>query len=131
MTCFSVTPPRSSWADRGRWERTPISTRILNRARMVRDSSGGLYDREPGSRADVCHVPTEEELLSAIDAEPEADAPRLAHADWLEANGDPERAAYVRSSLRSERDTFHRWVGGLPTVHGMAWECRRGYPEVV
>src|SRR3974390_780338 len=73
----------------------------------------------------------EEELLAAIDARPDEDGPRLAHADWLEANGDPERAAYIRSSLHTERDTYYRWRQGLPTVHGMEWSCRRGYPEHV
>src|SRR5690242_2380486 len=76
-------------------------------------------------------MPTEADLLAAIDASPDDDAPRLAHADWLEANGDPERAAYVRRSLGCERDTYYRWVAGLPTVFGMSWECRRGHPEVV
>jgi uncharacterized protein (TIGR02996 family) len=78
-------------------------------------------------------MPTEEEeeLLAAIDMSPDDDAPRLAHADWLEANGDPERAAYIRSSLENERDTYYRWLHALPTVHGMEWTCRRGYPEQV
>jgi uncharacterized protein (TIGR02996 family) len=76
-------------------------------------------------------MPTEEELLCAIDAAPDEDQPRLAHADWLEAHGDPERADYIRRSLSTERDTYYRWVAGLPCVHGMSWECRRGHPEVV
>ena len=76
-------------------------------------------------------TPTEDELLAAIDEAPHEDAPRLAHADWLEAHGDPDRADYIRGALDTERDTYYRWVAGLPTVHGMAWESRRGYPEVV
>ncbi|HEY1186816.1 MAG TPA: TIGR02996 domain-containing protein [Gemmata sp.] len=76
-------------------------------------------------------APTEEALLAAIDAAPYADAPRLAHADWLEAHGDTERADYIRTELHTERDIYYRWVAGLPTVHGMSWESRRGYPEAV
>jgi uncharacterized protein (TIGR02996 family) len=76
-------------------------------------------------------MPSEEELRSAIDANPDDDAPRLAHADWLQAHGDPERAAYIRSALRTEGDIDYLRTRGLPTVHGMSWECRRGYPEVV
>ena len=35
-------------------------------------------------------------FLDAIRADPEADAPRLIYADWLDENGDPERAAFIR-----------------------------------
>ena len=38
---------------------------------------------------------TEAELLAAIDANPDDDAPRLAHADWLQANGDQARAELI------------------------------------
>ena len=50
---------------------------------------------------------TEAELLASIEANMDEDAPRLAHADWLEQNGDPERAEWHDQSLwfvRAKRD---------------------------
>src|SRR5436309_6205981 len=35
-------------------------------------------------------------LLAAIRAAPEDDAPRLVYADWLDENGQPERAEFIR-----------------------------------
>lgn len=37
-----------------------------------------------------------EALMAAIAAEPENDLPRLVYADWLEENGDPDRAEFIR-----------------------------------
>jgi uncharacterized protein (TIGR02996 family) len=95
-------------------------------------------------------MPTEEELLAAIDAAPHDDAPRLAHADWLEKNGDPERAEYIhlhislarlphtgpadqRTSRASAlvRSNLKRWLGGRPQHRGVSWKFVRGYPEDV
>jgi uncharacterized protein (TIGR02996 family) len=92
-------------------------------------------------------VPTEAELLDAIDTNPDDDAPRLAHADWLEAS-DPQRARFIRVQLRlanafpeeaEERDKQEearlleafreRWLAGLPTPSGIQWRFRGGYPE--
>src|SRR5205823_3796441 len=39
-------------------------------------------------------------LLRAIRATPEEDTPRLAYADWLEENGQPERAEFIRLQCR-------------------------------
>jgi uncharacterized protein (TIGR02996 family) len=69
-------------------------------------------------------------FLDAIDARPDDDAPRLAHADWLEQHGDAERAQFIRAQLAG-KGASGRWADGLPTVRGMTWRCRRGYPEVV
>jgi uncharacterized protein (TIGR02996 family) len=41
---------------------------------------------------------TEDFLQAIIDA-PEDDAPRLVYADWLEDNGQPERAEFIRPRL--------------------------------
>jgi uncharacterized protein (TIGR02996 family) len=52
------------------------------------------------------------ELLAAIAADPDAAAPRLAAAEWFAANGDPERAEFIRlqlevgAALRDERDSL-------------------------
>jgi uncharacterized protein (TIGR02996 family) len=41
-------------------------------------------------------VSDEEALLRAIWAEPDDDAPRLVYAEWLEENGQSERAEFIR-----------------------------------
>jgi uncharacterized protein (TIGR02996 family) len=76
-------------------------------------------------------MPTEEDLLSVIDANIDDDAPRLAHADWLEANGNRERAEFIRAQLEGEEVDTSVYTEGLPRVPGMQWACRRGYPEQV
>jgi uncharacterized protein (TIGR02996 family) len=40
-----------------------------------------------------------DELLAAVIADPDADAPRLAYADWLQRKGDPVAAGYVRAAV--------------------------------
>jgi uncharacterized protein (TIGR02996 family) len=87
-------------------------------------------------------MPTEKELLSAIDASPDDAAPRLAHADWLQANGDPARAEFIRLQVEAVPDwdervsglldaNRKRWLEGRPVSDGMVWEFERGYPEAV
>jgi uncharacterized protein (TIGR02996 family) len=70
-------------------------------------------------------------FLAAIDADPDNDAPRLAHADWLEQNGHLERARFIRRQVAGQPADSRPWTEGLPLVRGMSWHCRRGYPEVV
>jgi uncharacterized protein (TIGR02996 family) len=50
-------------------------------------------------------TPTDEDeaFLRDILAAPEDDAPRLRYADWLKANGDPDRAEYIRLDIRQTR----------------------------
>jgi uncharacterized protein (TIGR02996 family) len=57
-----------------------------------------------GKRRKV-RAPTAEDeaFLRDILAAPEDDAPRLCYADWLKANGDPERAEYIRLDIRQAR----------------------------
>jgi uncharacterized protein (TIGR02996 family) len=46
-------------------------------------------------------------LLRAICANPRDDLPRLVYADWLEENGRPERAAFIRTDVEmARRDEF-------------------------
>ncbi len=40
-------------------------------------------------------------LLAAIVADPREDTPRLVFADWLDENGQPERAEFIRGSIRA------------------------------
>jgi uncharacterized protein (TIGR02996 family) len=42
-------------------------------------------------------------LYAAIVREPEEDTPRLMYADWLEENGDPERAEFIRLQVELSR----------------------------
>src|SRR5262249_34394250 len=51
--------------------------------------------RDGAGRKDVMH----ERFLSDILAHPEDDAPRLVYADWLEENGQPERAEFIRLQI--------------------------------
>jgi len=46
---------------------------------------------------------TEEHLLDAVLADPDADAPRLAYADYREKLGDADRAEFIRASLTVAR----------------------------
>ena len=39
-------------------------------------------------------------LLAAVVAEPDADAPRLVYADWLQEHADEEQAQYIRDAIR-------------------------------
>lgn len=42
-------------------------------------------------------------LLRAILADPDDDAPRLIYADWIDENGDPARAAFIRAQITLAR----------------------------
>ena len=91
-------------------------------------------------------------LLAAILATPDDDTPRLVYADWLDENGDPERAEFIRTqiqlgraptlTLRAREKTLlaahaDEWLAPLrekggPLDHGEAHgEFRRGFLEVV
>jgi uncharacterized protein (TIGR02996 family) len=95
-------------------------------------------------------MPTEDDLLAAIKANHEDDAPRLAHADWLENNGGPERAEFIRLQVADARRPWgaeHKarqeradalldahqahWLGGRPQHEAIRWRFIRGYPEEV
>jgi uncharacterized protein (TIGR02996 family) len=91
-------------------------------------------------------------LLHAIAARPEEDTPRLMYADWLEENGEPERADFVRTQVliaqpgRTNEEQFHlvrknvaymqdwtrQWKEQLPRVPGIEWgDFNRGLIEEV
>jgi uncharacterized protein (TIGR02996 family) len=46
------------------------------------------------------NMTTERDLLRAVAREPDDDAPRLAHSDWLEEQGQTERAEFIRAQVR-------------------------------
>jgi uncharacterized protein (TIGR02996 family) len=93
-----------------------------------------------------------EALLAAVCANPDDDTPRLVFADWLEENGEPERAEFIRlqcelagglppgperSALVSRshkllREHESQWRAGLFEIEPMAWQWdlfERGFVE--
>ena len=82
-----------------------------------------------------------EALMRAVCANPDDDLPRLVLADWLDENGEPERAEFIRVQCRlsslllttPERLTLERrvekllrghdrrWSQELPTAPGFHW----------
>ena len=68
-------------------------------------------------------------LLSAIVANPDDDLPRLVFADWLEENGEPERAEFIRVEClhaRTDRESpdylpLLRRSSRLLTAHSDRW----------
>jgi uncharacterized protein (TIGR02996 family) len=69
-----------------------------------------------GAEAVVSDDPT---FLKAILAAPEDDALRLVYADWLQENGQPERAEFIRAEC--EQATIH----SDPTVGPNRWDNPR------
>lgn len=91
-------------------------------------------------------------LLHAIAARPEEDTPRLMYADWLEENGEPERADFVRTQVYLaqpglpsgdkpplvKQNVFYlthwvrEWQAQLPQFPGITWgDFNRGLIEEV
>jgi uncharacterized protein (TIGR02996 family) len=91
-------------------------------------------------------------LLSAILANPEDDSPRLVCADWLEENGDADRARFVRAQCElarlpawdhrrpelarlatvSEARRGASWRAELPALEGVEWaDFERGFVSTV
>jgi len=75
---------------------------------------------------------TEERLLDAVLADPDADAPRLAYADYREKLGDADRAEFIRASLtvarmkkegrpRQDVSDASLLADGLLMKHGEDW----------
>src|SRR5687767_2099915 len=59
-------------------------------------------------------------LLAAIRAAPDDDAPRLVYADWLDENGQPARAEFIRVQCelaRRESPELRRREAELLTAH--------------
>jgi uncharacterized protein (TIGR02996 family) len=92
----------------------------------------------------------EEAFLQAVIESPDDDTPRLVYSDWLEENGDPKRAEFIRVQCElarltepGERSQQLRWrEQALLQRYGPAWaspfrkrvqgwEFRRGFVEKV
>jgi uncharacterized protein (TIGR02996 family) len=89
-----------------------------------------------------------EALFRAICEQPWENTPRLVYADWLDENGDPERAEFIRVQIEAERtqdrsartellaragqlhqQSGGRWTRGSPTRPGVriGRDLRRGF----
>jgi uncharacterized protein (TIGR02996 family) len=92
-------------------------------------------------------VMTDDAFLSDIIENPDDDAPRLIYADWLDDNGDPDRAEFIRIQCALARDRNHpersrllRREAELRDKHASSWadpiprfadhyQFRRGFVE--
>ena len=88
-------------------------------------------------------------LLKAVLASPDDDLPRLVYADWLEENGDPARAEFIRAQIelanlpdhdpryRQLEDREHELLSEheevwFPERNGLTeWEWRRGFVDEI
>lgn len=61
-------------------------------------------------------------FLESIIAAPDDDAPRLIYADWLEENGEPERAEFIRVQCAIAKDRICRVA---PTPCERCEDCKR------
>ncbi|HUR55777.1 MAG TPA: TIGR02996 domain-containing protein [Gemmataceae bacterium] len=95
----------------------------------------------------------QKQLYRAVLDHPDEDTPRLMYADWLDENGDPARAEFIRlqcalserehaapvppadADLRRmldlRRQMESRWLAEMPLIYGVHWVgFRRGFPGV-
>jgi uncharacterized protein (TIGR02996 family) len=118
------------------------------------DQPGGIIEGGAASRRLVrCAVAlTHDAFLSDIVECPDDDAPRLIYADWLDEQGECERAEFVRAQCRlatlpkyspewrrlsGRCDELlaargEEWRAALPALDGVTWEkLNRGFVEEV
>jgi len=100
----------------------------------------------------MLHTVTDAAFLATILDHPDDDAPRLVYADWLDEQGEADRAEFVRLQVRAARmspaDPDRRavlsraedlqrahhveWVNRLPQFDGVHWEVfDRGFISAV
>src|SRR5262245_31911453 len=88
-------------------------------------------------------------LFQAVLDSPGDDAPRLVFADWLDENGEPERAEVIRLQIEAactpfyepRYDALNRRADALIAAHGTGWRLpnlragdqvfRRGFVEEI
>jgi uncharacterized protein (TIGR02996 family) len=57
-----------------------------------------------------------DDLFAAVLASPDEDLPRLVYADWLDENGQPERAEFIRVQIELERSMGNEKQGAASVV---------------
>jgi uncharacterized protein (TIGR02996 family) len=68
---------------------------------------------------------TGEALLHACLDNPDDDTPRLVYADWLQENGDPDRAEFIRLQIEIARQGY---IGCIPAgIEDREWELRTAH----
>ncbi|MCI0703762.1 MAG: TIGR02996 domain-containing protein [Planctomycetia bacterium] len=101
-------------------------------------------------KVDAPYPPGWEPFLAAINANLDDDTPRLVFADWLQENGDEERAEFIRIQCEGHRTqpssptdvcgsdllraNRRRWLRGLPRYlvdNPKRWEFSRGFVTLV
>ena len=96
----------------------------------------------------MLHTATDSAFLASILEAPDDDAPRLIYADWLDEQGESDRAEFIRLQVREARMAaddpelpalrsrtrqlglaYHvKWVNRLPYFEGVHWEIfERGF----
>src|SRR3954470_12356040 len=69
----------------------------------------------------------EKALLAAIWEHPHEDTPRLMYADWLQENGQPERAEFIR--VQCEMWQIDPWDDRMDALRARAAASRGPHPE--
>jgi uncharacterized protein (TIGR02996 family) len=96
----------------------------------------------------MLHSATDRAFIATIIESPDDDAPRLIYADWLDEQGEADRAEFIRLQIREARMAVHdpelpairaranelrqahhiEWASRLPQHEGVHWEMfRRGF----
>ena len=72
-------------------------------------------------------TPEEENLLARVRESPEDDGPRLVYADWLEENGRPERAEFIRVQIVLANEPEFKTIGHgfCAATNPGCWHCFR------
>ena len=125
--------PASAWSDITTWDRyrEPANASSCRAwAGRTRPDRLGL----PLLSAALAPNATREDMLAAVRAEPEADAPRLVFADWLSDRGDP-RGAFIAIQCELARGSpraaeLEEEAAALLDAHGRQW-LEGLSPEVV
>src|SRR5262245_27762998 len=66
-------------------------------------------------------------LFRAVIDDPADDAVRLVYADWLDENGDPDRAEFIRGQVRLAR--MEPWDDGFVALDIRCRQLERPHPE--
>jgi uncharacterized protein (TIGR02996 family) len=76
-----------------------------------------LYRHSRLPQASVCQMTDHAPFLHAIIARPEDDGPRLLFAGFLDENGEPDRAEFIRCQVELSRIKCDKCNNGIQTAH--------------